>query len=149
MGKDQNRRPRGKKNQQRYQRRQEEMETMALERMEDLFQRAWVIANSNPTLAQRYIDQIRRYSMATKVRIPLNLKRYICHHCKQLFVPGTSMRFRIHQQPNYGTYLSVTCLRCGHITRYLVKGPASHNNSTISDARPSNFFQENKENLPK
>lgn len=113
----------------RFQRQYELMQELALERIIDLLNRAQYIVHDNPVLANRYVEHARRLSMAVKVPIPPELKRLICHGCKQLIIPGNNMRFRIHNRNHYGTYLVVTCLSCGHITRYLVKGKACHHQS--------------------
>ena len=127
-----------------YQRHHEEMQELALERIEDLFARAWQIRNSDPELANRYIMHIRKLSMATKVRIPLTLKRNICHHCKRLLIPGINLRLRIHHRLHYGTYVSATCLNCGHIVRYLVKGSAFTPVSTTDDLKRQQLESVNK-----
>ncbi len=57
-----------------YQRHHEEMQELALERIEDLFARAWQIRNSDPELANRYIMHIRKLSMATKSPNSINVK---------------------------------------------------------------------------
>ena len=107
-----------------YKKRQNKMESVALERIEFLFNRAFEIHSTNPELANRYVDHARKIAMAVRIRVPPIYKRYVCHGYKKLLVPGTTMRFRINNKPNYGTYLSVTCLQCENITRYILKGPA-------------------------
>jgi ribonuclease P protein subunit RPR2 len=100
------------------------MQELALERIEFLATQAFAQAPTNLELANRYIHHARRLAMGAKVPIPKHLKRHICHACKKILVPGQTMRFRLHRRLNYGSFLSVTCLQCGHITRYIIKGRA-------------------------
>ena len=107
-----------------YMKRQQLMQRAAQERVEDLFRRAQVIHSSDPELANRYVTLARKIAMGTKISIPRKMKRKICHGCKELLVPGVNMRSRLHSKRHYGLYRSVTCLSCGHITRYILAGRA-------------------------
>jgi RNase P subunit RPR2 len=100
------------------------MQEIALERISFLFGQAQLVFSANPPLAHRYIHIARRLAMATRLHIPPGLKRYVCHGCKHFLVPGANMRVRTHHRKHYGSYVAVTCLDCGHITRYLFRGPA-------------------------
>lgn len=113
-----------KSHQKRHQKRHLLMQKLARGRIQDLIELAKKTHSENPDLANRYVTIARRIAMGTKVIIPNYFKRYICHKCKQLLVPGKNMRIRINQKDHYGTYLTVTCLSCNHITRYIIKGPA-------------------------
>ncbi|MHA2002386.1 MAG: ribonuclease P protein component 4 [Promethearchaeota archaeon] len=115
----------GRRKQNSYQRKQKLMKTVAKERVEALFQRAEIIYPTNPEYAHRYVMHARKIAMSAKITIPRVLKRRVCHHCKHYLVPGKNMRFRLNHRNRYGSWVAVTCLDCGHITRYLVKGPAS------------------------
>ena len=107
-----------------YVKRQQLMQSAAQERVEDLFQRAQTTHASDPELANRYVDLARKIAMGTKITIPRKLKRSVCHGCKKLLVPGVNMRSRLHSKRHYGLYRSMTCLSCGHITRYILAGRA-------------------------
>ena len=130
------------------QRRVDEMQEVAVGRIEYLLQSAQRIFPQNQALAQRYIHLARRLAMATKVHIPPAMKRYICHRCKHLLVMGANMHIRICHRKHYGSYVAIICLDCGHTTRYLFKGKAcrievphvqSPNKSPDSDRiRPAN-----------
>ena len=104
--------------------RQKMLEGVAKERVESLFGQANAIHGTNPELANRYVLLSRKIAMAAKIQIPTKLKRTVCRQCKGLLVPGTNMRYRLNRKLHYGTFLTVTCLSCGHITRYIVKGRA-------------------------
>lgn len=106
------------------------MQDVALERVNDLLDRAHATYSTNSELANRYVFIARRIAMGAKINIPLSKKRYICHSCKNLLSPGNNMHFRMNHKKHYGSYLSVTCHTCGHITRYIVKGK-------VIDNRPS------------
>lgn len=85
------------------------------ERIEYLMDLAFKIYPDVPELADRYVEHVRNYSSAVKVPIPRKYKRYICHKCKKLMVPGYSCRVRIQSKRKYGSKLIITCLRCGHM----------------------------------
>ena len=122
----------------RYQQRQDVMQDLASERIEYLFNQAFARASTNIDLANRYIHHARRLAMGAKVPIPKRFKRFICHGCKKILVPGQTMRFRLHKRHNYGSFLSVTCLQCGHITRYIIKGSAKRGIGTKVKTSASN-----------
>jgi ribonuclease P protein subunit RPR2 len=126
MGKDQHFRYRNNRRTKATQR-TEVLQEVALDRMEYLFHRALEIYKNDLDLANRYIEQIRRYGMAAKIRIPQHIKRCICHHCKKLLVPPTTMRFRLRHWGKAGSFVIVTCISCKHITRYQFKGMSYEN----------------------
>jgi ribonuclease P protein subunit RPR2 len=107
-----------------YEKRQAEIQVIGRERIVYLLNRAQEIHHENQTLANRYVHIARKLAMAVRIQIPSKYKRSICHSCKKLMVPGSSMRFRTVRKKKYGTYLACTCLNCGHITRYIMKGRA-------------------------
>jgi len=99
------------------------MKNLAKKRVVELMELALEIYDEEPDLANRYVTHAREIAMSAKVKIPLQFKRKICHGCKRLLVPGKSARFRTHRRKGYGSFLSVTCLECAHITRFIFKGP--------------------------
>lgn len=115
------------RNNPRNQKKYDEMQEITTQRISFLFHEAKSVFPINKELANRYIYHLRRLSMATKTLIPLSYKRYICHGCKHLLVPGNNMRFRFYHRRHYGSYLIVTCLDCNHKTRYLYKGKMYRN----------------------
>lgn len=70
-------------------------------------------------LADRYVELARELSMKSRVRIPRELKYFICKGCKRILIPGKTARFRIRRRG--ATRMIVTCLRCGHVYRRLIK----------------------------
>jgi RNase P subunit RPR2 len=118
----------------------DEMQQLALVRIQYLFSEAFRIYPINPLLSNRYIEFARRLAMATRTSLPPYLKRYICHGCKRLLVTGQNMHIRIRNRRHYGTYLAVTCLDCRHIARYIIKGRVCrrirHQSSLLSSSSP-------------
>lgn len=80
-----------------------EQRQIALERMNQLFQNAnnQVDLSKNDKseyhlkLAQRYIDIAGKISTKYKVKLPRELKRRICNHCKTFMIPGINCRVRL------------------------------------------------------
>ena len=91
--------------------------SVARERIEILIDEARKMVKDNEVLSRRYVDLAQRISERTKVRIPSELKRYLCKNCGIALVPGTNARIRLHAR-NSGIVL--TCLSCGAVKRYPV-----------------------------
>ena len=127
----------------RYKKRHLLMQKLARCRIEKLIEFSKQAHSEDPKLANRYVSIARNIAMGTKVAIPASLKRYICHNCKELLVPGRNMRFRINNKKHYGTYVSVTCLSCGHITRYIIKGRAKRDKEVKNDEQSKNAYNSN------
>ncbi|MHA1522279.1 MAG: ribonuclease P protein component 4 [Promethearchaeota archaeon] len=100
------------------------MQKAARERILYLMTRADAKFEEDPALSQYYIELARKLAMATKISIPREMKRRICHKCKHWLVPGKNVRYRINNRKNYGSFITVTCLECNNITRYIFKGNA-------------------------
>jgi len=76
-------------------------------------------------LAKRYGELIRRIAMKARIRIPKNIKRWICKNCNIIMVPGINVRIRTRRE---GKTLRVItrCLVCGWIHRYeFIRGESS------------------------
>ncbi|MHA1819208.1 MAG: ribonuclease P protein component 4 [Promethearchaeota archaeon] len=97
------------------------MKQLALDRINYLMKLAFEIYPGNPDLANRYVELARAYSMSAKVKIPIVYKKFICHKCKKLMVPGYSARYRIISKKKRGSYFNITCLNCGHKTQIYFK----------------------------
>ncbi len=92
---------------------------IARQRIERLFLLAQEVAKSDLCLADRYVELALRISMRTRVRIPRELKRSVCRKCKAFLYPGITSRVRMHARRS--PHVSVTCLNCGAVRRYLLK----------------------------
>ncbi len=63
-------------------------------------------------LADRYVALARQVGMRYNVPHPAHMRRRACRGCHGFLMPGTTSRVRL----NRGR-ASITCLRCGHVTR--------------------------------
>jgi RNase P subunit RPR2 len=78
-------------------------------------------SGSNLELAKKQAELARRLLLKFNLRLNSRLKRYYCHGCKQLIIPGVNARVRL----GHGrTILRVTCIGCGHVNRMIVGGQA-------------------------
>lgn len=91
--------------------------TIARERIEILVMLAKEMAFKDEDLSRRYVDLARRISSRTKVRIPGELKRFLCKGCGIALVPGHNAKIRLRAR---SSGIVVTCLRCGFTKRYPV-----------------------------
>ncbi len=91
--------------------------SVARERIEILVAQAREMVEKNEDLSRRYVDLARRISKRTKVRIPSDLKRYLCKDCGIALVPGRNAKVRLRAR-NSG--IVTTCLSCGGVRRYPV-----------------------------
>ena len=77
-------------------------------------------------LSRRYVSLARKISERTKVRIPSEMKRYLCKNCGIALVPGLNAKVRLHAAR---TGLVITCLSCGAVKKYPVTAKNSVSNS--------------------
>lgn len=87
---------------------------LATERIQRLFELADVEYSSNPTRSNEYISLARKIGMRYLVRFPRELKVRFCKSCGSYLVPGGNCRIRLK-----GRYMTVTCLKCGNVRRYI------------------------------
>jgi len=72
-------------------------------------------------LAEAQADSARRITLRFNARLDYQSKRFFCHGCKKLIVPGVNARVRLGKgEP---ARLSVTCGRCGHVNRKILRRP--------------------------
>ncbi|MFQ5711218.1 MAG: ribonuclease P protein component 4 [Candidatus Geothermarchaeales archaeon] len=69
-------------------------------------------------MADRYVGLARGLSMRSRVRIPRDIKLFICKGCKRALIPGVTARFRVKSRRE--KHLVITCLRCGHVYRKII-----------------------------
>ena len=72
-------------------------------------------------LAKRQAALARRVMLRYNVRFDYSLKRFICHGCKKLLVPGVNARVRLSGGKQKA--LRVTCLECGRVNRKILRHP--------------------------
>jgi ribonuclease P protein subunit RPR2 len=70
-------------------------------------------------LAQRQAELARKVMLRYNVRLDYSTKRFICHGCKKLIVPGVNARVRVGS--GSPPVIRITCLECGHTNRKLAK----------------------------
>ena len=97
------------------------IKTIAKTRIKYLFSRANEVYHKDPDLANRYVELARAYSRSANVKIPILLKRRICHSCKKYLVPGKNCRYRMQSRPGKGSHVTLTCFNCNNKTRYYIK----------------------------
>jgi len=86
--------------------------TIAVERIQRLFELAEEVSKKHPELSDRYVKCAWRIVTRYNVRPPRDLKRKFCRKCLSFWKPGVNCRIRVK------TGLVVfTCLRCGHVVR--------------------------------
>ncbi len=96
------------------------VKSLALQRIHRLFKLAFENVNSDPNLAERCVEIARRIAMKARVRLPREYRRFVCRGCKRFILPGINSRVRIQQRRE--PHVSITCLLCGHIMRYPLRG---------------------------
>jgi RNase P subunit RPR2 len=69
-------------------------------------------AHGDLELAKKQAALARRLMLRYNVRFGWPLRRFYCHGCKELMVPGVNARVRLAK----GMVLT-TCANCGHVNR--------------------------------
>jgi RNase P subunit RPR2 len=69
-------------------------------------------AQEDLDLARQQAALARRLMLRYNVRFDWDLKRFYCHGCKQLIVPGVNARVRLA-----GDFVLTTCANCGRVNR--------------------------------
>jgi len=72
---------------------------------------------SNLGLATEEAELARRLLLKFNIRFDWELRRYYCHGCKLLIVPGVNARVRLGHGRK-AIYL--TCLGCGRVNRKII-----------------------------
>jgi ribonuclease P protein subunit RPR2 len=94
----------------------DDYKTIAVERIERLFELAERVFEKRPELADRYVELAWKIATRYNVRLPVNLKKKFCRKCLSFWKPGASCRVRVQSG-----CVVVTCLRCGHVAHLLFK----------------------------
>jgi len=90
--------------------------TIAVERIERLFELAEDVSKKNAKLADRYVKLAWQIATRYNIRLPATLKRKFCRKCLSFWKPGASCRVRVQSG-----CVTITCLRCGHVARLIFK----------------------------
>jgi RNase P subunit RPR2 len=81
-----------------------------------LIELAVVTATTDLSLAKEQASLARRIMLKFNIRYDWSLKRFYCHGCKGLIVPGVNARVRTVP----GKALVTTCDECGHVNRKML-----------------------------
>ncbi len=76
-------------------------------------------AGKNPELAKQQAALARKVMLRFNVRFGWELRRFYCHGCKKLMVPGVSARVRL--AGGRPKMVRLTCLECGHVNRKVLE----------------------------
>ncbi len=87
---------------------------LARQRFKTIMDIALKTAKTDLNLASRQAALARRIALKYNLRLPFKTKRFFCHGCKQLIVPGINCRVRLSRRRHI---LKITCERCGHTYR--------------------------------
>ncbi len=72
-------------------------------------------------LARSQAKLARKVMLRFNVRLDYSFRRFICHGCKKLIVPGVNARVRLgHGRTKV---LRITCLECGRVNRKILGRP--------------------------
>ena len=91
---------------------------IANKRIEVLFKNAVSNSRSNPELAQRQAEIIRKLSMKFRIRMPYELRINFCKKCKNFIAPGINSRIRLGRTPLKS--IRITCNFCEHTYRKVI-----------------------------
>jgi RNase P subunit RPR2 len=77
-----------------------------------LIQLSVATAHEDLPLAKQQAALARKLMLKYNVRFGYDIKRFYCHGCKELMVPGVNARVRLA-----GGMVLTTCANCGHVNR--------------------------------
>ncbi|TFF92113.1 ribonuclease P [Candidatus Thorarchaeota archaeon] len=95
---------------------------IAEERIRLLWAQAQEVAASDPKRARSLMQTAKRIAQKVRMRLPREMRRRICKNCETILVPGRTCRVRV--RGNRMRHLTVTCLECGVVHRYVVERQA-------------------------
>lgn len=75
-------------------------------------------SHTDRDLAKRQAALARKVTLRFNIRLDYPLKRFTCHGCKRLLVPGVNARVRLSARGR--RVLLVTCLECGRVNRKIL-----------------------------
>jgi ribonuclease P protein subunit RPR2 len=79
------------------------------------------LAATDLELARAQSALARKVMLRFNIRLDSSLKRFTCHGCKSLLVPGVNARVRLgHGKP---PSLRITCTDCGRVNRKILASP--------------------------
>ena len=90
---------------------------IALRRMEILFNNALTNAKSNPELAKKQAEIVKKISMKFKIKMPFEISSSYCKKCKKFIAPGITSKIRLGSKPKS---IRITCSYCNHTYRKII-----------------------------
>ncbi len=75
-------------------------------------------AHEDLELAKSQAALARKLMLRYNIRFGWNLRRFYCHGCKQLMVPGVNARVRLTKRT-----ILTTCANCGRVNRKKLAQP--------------------------
>ncbi len=93
-------------------RRQKPDKKQVLKKVKELFWLASQLFEKNKEEANKAVRKARRQAMRERLRLPKELKRSFCKHCKAYLKPGRNARIRIHK-----SRVIIYCKECKKFTR--------------------------------
>ena len=88
---------------------------IANKRIEVLFKNAISNSRTNPELAQRQAEIIRKLSMKFRIKMPWEIRSRFCKKCKKFITPGINSRTRLGRGKIKS--IRITCCFCEHTYR--------------------------------
>jgi len=90
---------------------------IAWERIQLLFTLALEeVKKGDVVRANRYIEHILKLSRKYNIRLPREMKMYICKKCHSFLIPGKTSQVRLKKGK-----IVIKCLKCGSYKRYIYK----------------------------
>jgi ribonuclease P protein subunit RPR2 len=90
-------------------------QSIAQQRIQNLYRLANETVKTDPDLARRYIHLMRRIAQRTRTKIPQNIRDRVCKKCDTPLIPGYNATIRINQKRE--PHITTRCQTCGNITR--------------------------------
>ncbi len=92
---------------------------LAMQRIELLVRNALETVKSDEELAQKHATLAKKISTKFRVKLPYEIRQLYCKKCKRFIVPGMNARVRIGRTSVKA--VRITCLKCGHVYRKIIK----------------------------
>ncbi|MBS3106813.1 ribonuclease P [Candidatus Woesearchaeota archaeon] len=84
----------------------EKVQKIARERIRKLFEEAEKAFREHPERSDRYVQIAWKIATKNKARIPRELKRKFCRHCKSFWMPGKTVSLHVpRMQAPYSNFL--------------------------------------------
>jgi len=77
-------------------------------------------------LAKKQMELARKVMLRFNVRLDYSHRRFVCHGCKKLIVPGVNARVRLGR--GKPPTIRITCLECGHTNRKIPENGLNRQN---------------------